>query len=373
MNETVTTDKAGRPVKTLKDFDGDLAKLHMRGQWQYDALLERLIGGPKPAGVPHLWKWAAVEEKLTEACVVMPESFTARRNFSFINPGLERGGTTHTLLMGMQIVMPGEIAWAHRHTIGALRFVIEGGKGLYTAVDGEPLPMETNDLVLTPSWNWHDHHNESKGRGIWLDVLDVPLMFSLNQMWYEPLGESTQPLRERASDYLHERAAPVRPAWERRPAQNFPFRYPWKGVAEQLDKMATSSGTPYDGVVLEYVNPMTGGPALPTMGCWIQQLAPGFEGEKHRHTSSAVYYVVEGEGTTVVGDEELHWSARDAFAVPNWAWHRHRNRSRGERATLFSVNDIPILEPLGLYREEPVNTLRSAPPPPVPAEHGRKK
>ncbi len=355
-------------IKSLPEFDKDLAAMHMRGQWQYDALLERLIGGPPPAGKPHIWHWQAVYEKLLEACDVMPESLTARRNFSFLNPGIERGGTTQTLLMGMQIVKPGEVAWAHRHTIGALRLVIQGDSKLYTAVDGEPMIMEPNDLVLTPSWAWHDHHNDSAQDAIWLDVLDVPLVLGLNQAFYEPFGQSTQPLRESTAESISERASLVRPVWERQKTKNFPFRYAWKDVLPHLERMAGAEGTPYDGVVLEYVNPITGGSALPTMGVWLHHLKAGFEGKQHRRTSSAVYYVIEGEGTLIAGDQEIQWGPRDSFVVPNWMNHRILNRSKGNRAILFAVNDIPLLEPLGLFREDPESTLRMAPPPVVPGE-----
>ena len=73
---------------------------------------------------------------------------------------------------------------------------------------------------------------------------------------------------------------------------------------------------------------MTGGPTLPTLSCWIQLLRPGEHTKKHRHTSSAVYFVAGGEGTTIVGDKALEWTKNDCFAVPNWAWHEHVNRSK---------------------------------------------
>ena len=56
-----------------------------------------------------------------------------------------------------------------------------------------------------------------------------------------------------------------------------------------------------------------------------------------------------------------------AFAVPNWAWHEHINRSKSEEAILFSVNDIPIVEAFDLYREEPENSLHTTQAPQVPA------
>ena len=360
-------------VKSLDEFDADLARLNLRGQWQYDALMEKTIGGPIPVGGAYHWKWPDVQPKLLEACDVMEESFTARRNFSFINPTIERGGSTHTLLMGMQIVMPGEVAWAHRHPIGALRFVIEGNPSVFTVVDGEVLPMCPGDLVLTPSWTWHDHHNESTANAIWLDVLDVPLIARLGQLAYEPYGPSTQPIRNQRSDYVSDRALPLRPGWAQRPANNFPLRYSWEETSRILDLFADSEGSPYHGVLLEYVNPATGGTTLPTMACWLQMLSPGLETKSHRQTSSSVFHVVEGEGVTIVGEHEIHWSKNDVFVVPNWTWHRHLNRSGSDRALLFVVTDEPLIAASGLYREEPEVSLRTAALPSVPAEMMRAR
>lgn len=365
MSATVQTE-----VKSLQAFDQDLAEVSIRGQWQYDEMLERLIGGPKTTAAPMLWKWELVQRKLMESCDVMPESYTARRNLSFINPGLERGGTSQTILAGMQAVKPGEVAWAHRHPISALRFAIEGDEKLYTVVDGEKLPMESNDLVLTPAWTWHDHHNESDRLGIWLDVLDVPLMLSLGQMAYEPLGETTQPIRPHRHEYASERTGVVRPAWEQPVSKGFPCRYPWKEVRRQLDLFCEGGpASPYDDVILEYCNPMTGGSALPTLRCTIQRLRPGFIGEKHRRTASTVLYVVEGEGTSLIGDKELRWGPRDVLVVPTWAWTEHRPGKEG--ATLFAVSDAPLLDAACLYREEPSSHVASRRPPAAPL-HGRK-
>jgi gentisate 1,2-dioxygenase len=67
--------------------------------------------------------------------------------------------------------------------------------------------------------------------------------------------------------------------------------------------------------------------------------------------------VVEGSGVTSLGSDkddgtELAWGPRDCFFVPSKAWHSFRNSSKNEPAILFSVSDRPVLESLGLYREE---------------------
>ena len=357
--------------KTLQQFDEELKHQHISGQWLYEGLLTACIGGPKPRGEAFIWSWKTVHEKLLEACDVLEESFTARRSLLFNNPGLPTGGTTHTLLMGIQMIKPGEIAWAHRHTLSAIRFIVQGNDKVFTVVDGEKCPMEANDLILTPQWTWHDHQNPTSESAVWVDVLDVPFLLGLNQPFYEPYpGNKVQAVREKLSEHLQQRTGWVRPAWEQIKKQNIPLRYRWKDIEPQLRALADNPGSAYDGVALEYVNPITGGPTLATLSCWIQLLRPGERTKKHRHTSSAVYFVVDGEGTTMVGDKTMDWTKHDCFAVPNWAWHEHINRSKSEEAILFSVNDIPIVEAFNLYREEPENSLHTMQAPQVPAIGG---
>lgn len=365
-----------RPERTkeLKVFDEELKQLHMTGQWIYDDLLVKAIGGPRPKGDPYIWKWSTVYSKLMEACDVLPESFTARRSLLFNNPGLETGGTTHTLLMGIQIIKPGEVAWAHRHTMAAIRFVIQGDGKVYTVVDGEICPMEDYDLILTPKWTWHDHHNPTNNTTIWLDALDVPLVLGLNVPFYEPYpGNQVQAVKEDESEYLQVRTGTGRPTWEEPKKENFPMRYRWKDTEAQLKALAKRPGSPYDGVSLEYVNPIAGGPTIPTLSCWIQMLRPGERTKRHRHTSSAMYFVVRGEGTTVVGEKALEWGKHDSFVIPNWAWHEHINRSKSEETILFSVNDIPVMNAFGLYREEPENSLHTVAVPQAPAVSQAKR
>jgi 1-hydroxy-2-naphthoate dioxygenase len=354
--------------KTLLQFDEELKHQHISGQWLYEGLLTECIGGPKPRGEPFIWPWKTVHEKLLEACDVLEESFTARRSLLFNNPGLPTGGTTHTLLMGIQMIKPGEIAWAHRHTLSAIRFVVKGDGKVFTVVDGEKCPMEPNDLILTPQWTWHDHQNPTKESAVWVDVLDVPFLLGLNQPFYEPYpGNKVQAVREKSSDHLQHRTGWVRPSWEDTKQRNIPLRYRWKDIAPQLRVLADSPGSLYDGVALEYVNPITGGPTLATLSCWIQLLRPGERTKKHRHTSSAVYFVVGGNGTTIVNEKAMDWTKHDSFAVPNWAWHEHANRSKTEEAILFSVNDTPIVRAFHLYREEPEDSLHTMQTPQVPA------
>jgi len=333
----------------MRDLEARMAAANLRGQWQIDANRPQNVRKgangqvfiePMPAGVPHVWKWQDMQKILQSACEAMTDSYTARRALMFTNPKLQRG-TTQNLVAGMQVVKAGEIAWAHRHTINALRFAIQGGEKVFTVVDGRPLAMESYDLILTPGWSWHDH----QGGG---DALDVPFTVGMNLNFYEEPGEIAQEQnRQESLPSLLFRSASRN---DTRGAQ--PYRYAWKETLRALKAQENEPADPYHGQLLEYVNPLTGGPALPTIKCQIQVLPPGFSGRLHRSTASSIAFVVQGEGRTVFGDKEIAWGKHDTVAIPNWTWHRHVNASSREPAILFTLSDSPILTTLGFYREE---------------------
>jgi gentisate 1,2-dioxygenase len=128
----------------------------------------------------------------------------------------------------------------------------------------------------------------------------------------------------------------------------------WKlaDVQQSLEDLRGEDGSPFDDLILEYRDPATNGPAMTTMSAYMQLLRPGVETQAHRHTSSAVYHVVEGTGTSVIGGERFDWVPGDTFALPTWAEHRHINSGSSD-AMLFSFSDEPTVAALGLLREQP--------------------
>jgi gentisate 1,2-dioxygenase len=112
-----------------------------------------------------------------------------------------------------------------------------------------------------------------------------------------------------------------------------------------------STGDPFDGVLLEYANPLTGGATLQTFSCQIQLLRPREKTRSHRHTSTTVYHAFRGRGMTKVSANEMNWDKGDIFVVPSWQFHSHKNTTDDD-AILFSITDKPSTEALGLYREE---------------------
>jgi gentisate 1,2-dioxygenase len=295
---------------------------------------------------------------LEQASELIPPEDAFRRFVGYVHPEVKTGAT-HTVLLGAQLVNPGERPEAHRHTMAAIRFVVSGG-GAATVVNGEEFPMEEGDLITTPSRTWHDHANESGAPIVWLDGADGPLMRLLRvgdgNLFPKPLQDVVRGRGTSAAE-----TGVIRPAWiQPEGAQPPPYRYTWAETQRVLDLMAEEPGDPYDGLLLRYLNPTTGGPTLPTLGCEMQMLRPGERTQGHQHTSSVVYHAFRGRGRTMIDGETLEWEKGDTFVVPLWCAHRHENDGQ-EPAYLFSISDRPVMEQLGLYREEPAETAASIP------------
>jgi gentisate 1,2-dioxygenase len=262
---------------------------------------------------------------------------------------------TQSVYAGLQLILPGEVAPAHRHTQSALRFIVEGS-GAYTAVNGERTTMRPGDFIITPSWTWHDHGSDAGGPVVWLDGLDIPTIRFFDAGFAENSADRsqhvTQPEGTSFARYGHN-MVPVRhdsPFGATSPI----FSYPYERSREALEQLERDAPVDvWDGVKLRYVNPLTGGYPMPTMATFMQKLPAGFEGKGWRQTDGAVYSVVEGTGTVEITHGDAQWrfelSPRDHFVVPSW--HTARLSSKAG-CVLFSFSDRPIQQALAIHKEE---------------------
>jgi gentisate 1,2-dioxygenase len=333
----------------LEALNQRLKDLGLRGFWQLEFSQIR----PEP----QVWRWHDIYSSLrTAGELVQLNTDSARRNVS-----LDVRSSAN--IMGFQMVLPGETARAHRHTPSALRFIVQG-KGAYTTSDGERMWMEPGDLLIQPNWTWHDHNNPGIEPVVWIDILDSGLVRFLEGYFLEDWAEGeSQPLTK-AEDYSSHRYGHVRSGLLRQKSTAVPFRYKWSETLRILNELAANNETdPYDGILMEYVNPVTGGHAFTTMSCYIQMLCPGEETYTHRHTGTVVYHVVQGEGVAKLGwpktDKELDWRDKDCFLIPSWSWHRFQNTSETDPLILFSRTNRPVLEATALYREEMPEAMTS--------------
>lgn len=305
---------------------------------------------PKSACQPYLWQFDLIRQRMEEAGKLITAKEAERRVLILENPGLRnQSKITTSLYAGVQLVLPNEVAPAHRHTQSALRFVLEGS-GAFTAVDGERTKMGVGDFVITPSLAWHDHGNDSSKPMYWLDGLDIPVVSMLDASFAEGLGEDQQKISKPMGDSLARYGYNMLPVDSKRRGLNSPvFNYPYARSRDALGNLEKGGEwDPCHGIKMRYVNPETGDYAMSTIGTFLQLLPKGFSTSAYRSTDATVFAVVEGEGETQVGEKTLKWGPRDIFVVPSWHQVRHEAKSE---AVLFSFSDRPIQEKLGLYRE----------------------
>lgn len=310
-----------------------------------------ITAAPKSGCVPALWRYAEVRPHVLESGTLITAKEAERRVLILENPGLPgQSKITTSLYAGLQLILPGEIAPAHRHSQSALRFIVEGD-GAYTSVDGEKTIMREGDFVITPSWTWHDHGNESDRPMVWLDGLDIPIVQHLDASFAEAYGDDTHPLSRPVGDSFARYGSGLKPVDYEPTAPTSPvFNYPYARTREALEQMRRADRwDPCHGLKLQYVNPMTGGYAMPTIATFMQLLPKGFDSAPYRATDATVYCVVEGSGRSRIGEQEFHWGKRDIFVVPSWCRHHH---VAAEDAVLFSFSDRPVQKALGLWRED---------------------
>lgn len=337
----------------MERFYDDLVARNMDALWRV-----RVQGtsGREPVAQypPCRWNWSDIRPFMTRAGeLVAPGPDSERRVVILTHPALGPvRAASHLLTANVQMVLPGEVAPVHRHTISAIRFIIEGESAV-TFVNGEPVQMHPGDLVLTPAQHWHGHENHSAGPTLWMDTLDRPLTVALRQSRFELYPKDAPPLtrpagvtRGRFGNGLLRPpsvgAAPVSPV----------FSYPWSDAEPALYALADAGEIdPHDDVAFDYTNPLTGGHVLPTIGCRIQMLRPQIRTCAHRHAYTSVYHVFRGSGSTIVDGVRLDWQEGDFFTIPPFAWHEHHNDANGP-AFLFSVIDAPVIDALNFALED---------------------
>ena len=302
------------------------------------------------------WSFSTLEPLLLEAGQLITAAEAERRVLILENPALVgRSRITSTLYAGLQLILPGEVAPAHRHTQNALRFVLSGS-GAFTALDGERAHMHKYDLVLTPSWVWHDHGNETKEPMIWLDGLDIPLIQSLDASFSEHREDrGAVPTTRPAGDAGVRWGNNLRPARMGEAQQggrrNPLFIYPYEQWRETLASLKTNEAPhPHDAYAMEFTNPLDGGPVMATVSAFARLVPAGFATRPLRASDGMIHVVVEGSGTIEVDGETLDLATGDIVVVPPWA-SRSLTASANGDLVLFSYSDKATQEKLSLWRE----------------------
>jgi gentisate 1,2-dioxygenase len=233
-----------------------------------------------------------------------------------------------------------------------LRFILEG-KDAYTAVGGERTMMEPGDFVITPSMAWHDHGNVGKEPMVWLDGLDMHIVNLLGASFRDGYPGTVHPVDRPDGASIAEAGSNLLPIDCQYVSQTSPiFNYTFARTRAALVALSEArKPNAWHGFKMRYVNPVTGGWAMPTIATTMQLLPKGFETRPYRSTDSTVFAVVEGEGTSRIGDRTFQWGPRDIFVVPSWTQVVHQASRDG---FVFSYSDRVVQEKLDLFREDPL-------------------
>jgi gentisate 1,2-dioxygenase len=331
----------------LERFYVQLADAALQPLWTQHGLLP---ASPPIATVPYCWRWDELRRLAARAGeLVTIDRGGDRRVLALSNPGL--GGlpyATSSLWAAVQYLGPGESAPAHRHTPAAIRFVIEGG-GVWTLVDGDPVQMRPGDLVLTPSWRWHEHHSAGDQPMCWFDGLDLPMVRALDAIFFEqgPNREVNRAVDPKsASEHTFGTAGLL--ADDARPGTHSPLvAYRWRDTDSYLSRAVERGDRVL--VTARFTDPTTGLDALPTLRCAAHRIVPGERTPTTRRAGSSVWVTFEGRARAVVAGQAFDVGRGDMFAVPSWAPF---DLEAEETTSFFSISDAPLLEALHLARTE---------------------
>ena len=198
--------------------------------------------------------------------------------------------------------------------------------------------MSRGDLLLTPGWHFHGHHNDTDHPMTWLDGLDIPFSYQNDVGFFEFGGE-------KVSDYSTPRTSRSERLWchpglrplsglhetASSPIGAYRWEYTDRALSEQLQlEQEGHPATVEKGhAAIRYVNPTTGGDVM-----------------------STVFQVFEGSGAVVMASVEHKLDIGDIFVIPSWIeWSLQAET----QLDVFRFSDAPIMERLNFARSHVAN------------------
>ena len=307
---------------------------------------------PGPRTQATQWDYATIRPLLMQAGALTPIEKAERRVLVLANPGhgLDKMQASSSIYLGMQLLLPGEVAPAHRHTPNAVRVIVEG-EGAYTTVDGEKNMMQRGDLILTPTGLWHEHGHDGDKPVIWLDVLDLPLMYYLETSYVKEGASQTVSGSASERVYAHGGVVPA-PMFERSDRRYPMLRYPWVEVRAAL--LALHEAQPGAAAVqVAYINPENGGDSENVLGFSALMLRPGELLQLPVRSPAIVFHVIEGAAVVKVDDKVFTLGEADTCCAPGYCRIQLENTSAVQPAFVFLADEAPLHRKLGVYETRP--------------------
>lgn len=303
---------------------------------------------PQPRTLATYWPYRSLKPLLLQAGALTPIEKAERRVLVLANPGhgLEKMQASSSMYLGMQLLLPGEIAPPHRHTPNAVRMVVEGSDA-YTTVEGERCPMVKGDLILTPTGLWHEHHHDGDEPVIWLDVLDLPLVYYLEASFVEE-GQP-QTIKGEAREQRYHRGIVPMPLFERAKPHYPMLRYPWADAKSALLQLSESD--PHGSAIqIAYINPETGTACENILGFSALMLRPNEVLRLRKRSPAQIFHLIEGQVQIQIDTNSFNLEESDTCCAPCFAEISFTNQSF-EASFIFIADESPLHHKLGLYSE----------------------
>jgi gentisate 1,2-dioxygenase len=337
----------GRLEDLPGDYVQDLRQLNLVPLWPS---LRTVLppGKPRPSTQATCWSYQALRPLLMRAGELTPMAKAERRVLVLANPGhgLDNMKASAAIYLGMQLLLPGEWAPAHRHTPNAVRMIVEG-EGAYTTVDGEKCPMSRGDLILTPTGLWHEHGHDGSQPVVWLDVLDLPLVYYIEAS-YAVEGQR-QLVKPGRGDQAYVAAGVVPTPLYARADKAYPLlRYPWAQTRAALLALAADQPD-LQAVQVSYVNPETGADALNILGFYALMLRPGQTLQLPARSPASVFHLIEGAVAIDVDAVHFDLAEADTCCAPGYVPITLRNARADQPAFIFMADEAPLHRKLGVY------------------------
>jgi gentisate 1,2-dioxygenase len=305
-------------------------------------------GKPRPNTQATFWSYQALRPLLMRAGELTPMAKAERRVLVLANPGhgLDNMKASSAIYLGMQLLLPGEWAPAHRHTPNAVRMIVEG-EGAYTTVDGEKCPMSRGDLILTPTGLWHEHGHDGNEPVVWLDVLDLPLVYYIEASY--AIEGQRQAVKPGRGDRAYAAAGVVPTPLYTRADKAYPLlRYPWAQARAALLALAADQPD-LQAVQVSYVNPETGADALNILGFYALMLRPGQTLQLPARSPASVFHLIEGAATAEMAGQHFTLAPADTCCAPGYTPITLVNARSDQPSFVFVADEAPLHRKLGVY------------------------
>ena len=347
MQEQGRFDTLGRLEDLPQDYRDELTSKNLVPLWpSLRAVLPP--GIPARKTQPTCWAYDTIRPLLLKAGELTPIEKAERRVLVLANPGhgLEKMQASAAMYLGMQLLLPGERAPAHKHTPNAVRMVVEG-EGAWTIVNGEKCPMSRGDLILTPTGLWHEHGHDGDQPVVWLDVLDLPLVYYMEASYHDEVPNQAVVPGQGHKAYARGGLRPS-PMFERSTKPYPMLRYPWAEARAALLELADDVSN-VEAVQVTYVQPEHGADAENILGFYALMLRPGQTLTLPARSPAQVFHLIEGHIQAQIVDSTFTLAEADTCCAPGYEKVTLSNLQADKPSFVFIADESPLHRKLGVF------------------------